>query len=75
MQEFGLAHLSLDELQHAFVEFRPLLGRCKFNDCRHIGEPGCAVIEAAQRGEIGERRLTVYRKLVGELARSTRWVR
>jgi ribosome biogenesis GTPase len=72
MQEFGLAHLTLDELQHAFVEFRPLLGRCKFNDCRHASEPGCAVIEAAQRGAISERRLRVYRKLVDELARGRR---
>jgi ribosome biogenesis GTPase len=70
MQEFGLAHLTLDELQHAFVEFRPLLGHCRFNDCRHVSEPGCAVREAAQLGAIGERRLTVYRKLVDELART-----
>jgi ribosome biogenesis GTPase len=72
MQEFGLAHLTIDELQHAFVEFRPLLGRCKFNDCRHASEPGCAVSEAARRGEISERRLSVYRKLTDELARSRR---
>jgi ribosome biogenesis GTPase len=70
MQEFGLAQLTLDDLQRAFVEFRPLLGRCRFNDCRHVSEPGCAVREAAQRGEISERRLAVYRKLVDELARA-----
>lgn len=70
MQEFGLAHLSLAELQRAFVEFRPLLGHCKFNDCRHVGEPGCAIVDATQRGEIAARRLDLYRKLVDELARS-----
>ncbi len=40
MQEFGLQHLTAWDLEHAFVEFRPYSGKCKFNDCRHRGEPG-----------------------------------
>ena len=50
MQEFGLMHLSTDDLQHAFVEFRPLLGQCRFNDCRHRGEPSCAIDAGVTRG-------------------------
>jgi ribosome biogenesis GTPase len=75
MQEFGLAHLTLDDLQRAFVEFRPLLGQCKFNDCRHVAEPECAVQAAAQREQISGRRLAVYRKLAGELARAKPYAR
>lgn len=65
MQEFGLHHLSHDQLDHAFVEFRPYLGRCKFNNCRHVSEPGCAVLEAAAAGNIDARRLAAYQKLAG----------
>jgi len=67
MQEFGLQHLSLDALEQAFVEFRPYLGQCRFNDCRHRGEPGCAIHAALTNGAIDLRRLDCYRKLVAEL--------
>jgi ribosome biogenesis GTPase len=70
LQEFGLRHLDAQALQHAFVEFRPWLGHCRFNDCRHLGEPGCAVEAARSRGEINERRLQVYVRLMAEAART-----
>lgn len=66
MQEFGLHHLSQFELEHAFVEFRPLRGQCRFRDCRHVAEPGCAVAAACEGGEISERRLESYRGLARE---------
>ena len=66
MQEFGLHHLDDSELAHAFIEFRPWLGQCRFRDCRHLTEPGCAVSAACKRGEISERRLESYRGLVRE---------
>lgn len=66
LQEFGLRHLTLRDLEHGFREFRPSLGRCRFADCRHLVEPGCAVIAALERGEIHERRMKQYRKLVAE---------
>jgi len=69
MQEFGLHHVSSEQLAHCFVEFRPWLGQCRFNDCRHMAEPDCAVQSAQLRGEIDERRLGVYRKLVAEAQR------
>ena len=40
-QEFGLSHVPLDELARSFPEFRPALGACRFQDCRHLCEPGC----------------------------------
>ena len=50
LQEFGLHHLDATELAEAFVEFRPWLGRCRFRDCRHLTEPGCAVAAACAAG-------------------------
>ena len=66
MQEFGLHHLGQDGLEQAFIEFRLFLGQCRFRDCRHMTEPGCAVAGACERGEISQRRLESYRGLVRE---------
>lgn len=63
LQEFGLNHLDLERIAHAFREFRPYLGHCRFRNCRHVEEPGCAVAAALEAGEISERRLAIYRKL------------
>jgi ribosome biogenesis GTPase len=64
MQEFGLHHLDPPELASAFIEFRPWIGQCRFRNCRHVTEPGCAIAAAQERGEIHERRLESYRGLV-----------
>jgi len=64
LQEFGLAHVSEPDIAHAFVEFRPYLGHCRFSNCRHRVEPGCAVLEAAMAGKIDRRRLGTFHKLV-----------
>jgi len=64
MQEFGLGHLDLAALQHAFPEFRPLAGRCRFHNCRHLQEPNCAVLAAVEAGEIARTRWQSYRKLM-----------
>ena len=63
-QSFGLFHLTEKQIGEAMREFRPFLGGCKFNDCAHLGEPGCTVIEAGQRGEIGAERLSFYQVLI-----------
>jgi ribosome biogenesis GTPase len=64
IQEFGLQHLDASELANAFVEFRPWLGQCRFRDCRHVSEPGCAIAAACADGKINESRLESYRNLV-----------
>jgi len=66
MQEFGLHHLDASALEHAFVEFRPWLGQCRFRDCRHMTEPGCAISAACEEGKISRMRLESYRGLVRE---------
>jgi ribosome biogenesis GTPase / thiamine phosphate phosphatase len=63
-QSFGLFHLTEDQIGEAMREFRPFLGRCKFNDCAHLNEPGCEVTEAAGRGEISAPRLSFYQVLI-----------
>lgn len=63
LQEFGLAHLSFGEIEHAFPEFRPLLGRCRFRDCRHEAEPDCAVKTLVAGGEIDSRRYAHFRAI------------
>lgn len=67
MQEFGLGHLDLASLQQAFPEFRPLLGQCRFYNCRHQQEPGCAVREAVADGRIEDGRWKTYGNLLREL--------
>lgn len=67
VQEFGLGHLEHGALADAFVEFRPYLGQCRFQDCRHVNEPGCAIEAAAETGAIRPRRLAYYRKFTGEI--------
>ena len=66
LKVFGLAHVAPDVLAHAFVEFRPLIGLCRFRDCRHDREPGCAVREAVVRGEIAAHRVALLHRLVRE---------
>ncbi len=68
LQEFGLHHLDLATLEGAFPEFQPLLGRCRFRDCRHDREPDCALTAALARGDIDTRRFACYRALRGETA-------
>jgi ribosome biogenesis GTPase len=63
LQEFALQHVDADALAHAFVEFRPYLGQCRFRDCRHLNEPGCRIIEAVAEGEIDPERLELFRML------------
>ena len=63
-QSFGLFHLTEDQIGEAMREFRPYLGRCKFNDCAHLNEPGCEVVAAAKRGEIPHTRLSFYQVLI-----------
>ena len=67
MQEFGLHHLTEQDVAGAFREFRPLNGRCRFHNCRHLVEPGCALAQAVEHGSVDMRRLDAYRKLAKEI--------
>lgn len=68
-QEFGLAHLSLSQVQAALPDFEPYLGQCRFYNCTHRAEPGCAVRSAVEAGVIDTRRYALYTQLADELTR------
>ena len=67
LQEFGLGHLSAGEIEHTFLELRPLLGQCRFRNCRHDREPDFAVREAVRTGQMDPRRFAVFRTLCAEI--------
>ena len=62
-----------DELQYCFREFAPYLGKCRFNDCKHLKEPDCAVLEALSKGEIESSRHESYVRLYEQAARTPDW--
>ncbi|MBT8461672.1 MAG: ribosome small subunit-dependent GTPase A [Gemmatimonadetes bacterium] len=64
IQYFEPAGVDPADLAHAFREFRPLVEHCRFADCRHRAEPGCAVIEAVTDGSIAEHRHVSYLSLL-----------
>jgi ribosome biogenesis GTPase / thiamine phosphate phosphatase len=66
MQVFGLAHFSRNEIESAFPEFEPLLGQCKFRDCKHVHEPSCAFRDAVSTGKASADRLSYLRKFCAE---------
>ncbi|HLD08999.1 MAG TPA: ribosome small subunit-dependent GTPase A [Methylophilaceae bacterium] len=68
LQEFGLSHLSIEQLEHAFVEFRPFLGKCRFQNCRHLKEPDCAISQAVADGKVSGERLAYYHELLREVS-------
>ncbi|WP_342593971.1 small ribosomal subunit biogenesis GTPase RsgA [Salinicola lusitanus] len=70
IREFGLWHLDERELADGFIEFRPFLGHCRFRDCRHRQEPGCALLEAVERGEIHPERFASFQRIRDDITAS-----
>lgn len=66
LQSFGLHHVAISDLAHAFLEFRLFIGHCRFRDCRHLVEPGCAIQAACDENKVSPRRLAEYRTLLRE---------
>ena len=63
VQAFGLHHLSFGELELGFVEFSQYLGKCRFHDCHHTHEPGCALRAAVATKNIDARRLELFHQI------------
>jgi ribosome biogenesis GTPase len=64
LAEFGLAGMDYLHIAEGFRDFTPYRGGCRFQNCRHLNEPGCAVQAAAQSGAIHPRRLVLYQRIV-----------
>lgn len=65
--DVGLWGIDPRELAACFPEMVPLIGECKFGDCRHVSEPGCAITGAVECGDIAADRLESYRILLAEV--------
>jgi ribosome biogenesis GTPase len=72
IQAFGLAHLDPAALEAAFAEFRPYLGQCRFRNCRHDAEPGCALRAAVEAGAIAARRFAHFHAIRDEITAARR---
>lgn len=70
VRAFSLWEMDAREIEWGYREFHELAGGCRFNDCKHMNEPGCALSAAVERGEINAGRLRRFHKLVKELASS-----
>jgi ribosome biogenesis GTPase / thiamine phosphate phosphatase len=66
IRAFGIIELDKAVLSHYFPEMRALLNECRFNNCKHLNEPGCAVKKAVEEGTIYESRYATYLQLMEE---------
>lgn len=60
IRSLALQGVEAADLPECFPEFRPHLGNCRFNDCAHLSEPGCAILHAVDDGQIGPGRYASY---------------
>ena len=72
VRDFKLWQVGIAELAAGFVEFARYAGRCRFNNCSHRSEPGCAVDEAARQHEIHPQRLASYRRIAAAMEADTK---
>lgn len=72
LRDIGLWGIDPLDVRQAFPELARFAEQCRFDNCRHTGEPGCAVIDAADREEISRSRLLSYRRLLEEALTAAR---
>jgi ribosome biogenesis GTPase / thiamine phosphate phosphatase len=65
IKELGLAEMAPSEISHYFPEMRELLNECRFHNCLHVNEPGCAVKDAVESGQIAISRFESYLSMLG----------
>ncbi|QDY43175.1 small ribosomal subunit biogenesis GTPase RsgA [Candidatus Pantoea soli] len=68
VREFGLWHLEPEQITRGFVEFREFLGACRFRDCKHDTDPGCAIREAVENDLIAISRFDNYHRILESMA-------
>lgn len=68
VREFGLWHLEPEQITRGFVEFREFLGGCKFRDCKHGSDTGCAIRAAVEAGQIDISRFDNYHRILESMA-------
>lgn len=64
VREFGLWNMDRRQILKGFIEFEPFLSECKFRDCQHLKEPGCAIHKAVEEGKISKKRYQSYKDML-----------
>jgi ribosome biogenesis GTPase len=64
IRQFDVNHLNATQIAYGFKEFRPFLGQCKFRNCLHEQDLGCALLAALNQGNISSRRYAIFKTLV-----------
>lgn len=72
-QEFGLAHLTLNDIIAAMPDIAAHVGQCRFANCKHLKEPACSVKEAVQSGHISQNRYDFYCAMAEQLEKTSAW--
>ena len=68
-----MGSIEKEQLQYDFIDFLPYIGKCRFTDCAHLKEPGCAVTEAVAQGKISRSRYKSYTQLYELCAHHKSW--
>lgn len=71
VREFGLAKLSAQDIFSGYKEFQPYIGQCKFRNCAHQKEPGCALLAAVEKNKISKQRWESCQRIVASIKAST----
>lgn len=64
VREFAMWHLETEQILSGFIEFEPYIGKCKFRDCKHQKDPGCALTQAVSDGDVSTQRYQSYLKIL-----------
>lgn len=71
VRDFGLWHIEREQIDRGFIEFRGFLGACKFSNCQHRSEPGCAILQALEENRISKQRFESYQAIVQSLTKKS----
>jgi len=66
VRDFSPIELNKEQILNGFIELSPYRGQCKFANCSHTNEPGCAITEALEKGEVNQQRVNSFRKMLAD---------
>ena len=64
VRDFSPINLGKEQILNGFIELKPYSGKCKFANCSHTHEPGCAITEAVEEGKVSLQRVNSFRKML-----------
>ncbi|MCW8830942.1 MAG: small ribosomal subunit biogenesis GTPase RsgA [Gammaproteobacteria bacterium] len=72
VRDFTPRNRDKEDIVNGFIELKPYQGYCKFSNCSHTTEPGCAITEALNKGELSQQRVNSFKKMLDDLEQQTR---